>query len=201
MPPQAQMAKVLQYQSRYRPSILAHDYTAMGWVFEGLGLHSRVEPGIIWPFTYGFSPTRDVIYVNKATEGSRSSMHLDHTRSLFALFTMIKGGRVRFPDFELQKDANTGVRPVDDFLATFSERRPSARAGDILYVKRDPGSSDDYVHAVNFLASACWYQAGSYPSVPELFDNARLKHTEDELARMEGEWLSPMLDGDETYTV
>ena len=201
MPPQAQMAEVLRYQSRYRPAILAHDYTAMGWVFEGLGFHSRVDAAIIWAFTYGFSPTRDVIYLKQATEGSRSSLHIDHTRSLFALYTMIKGGRVLFPDYDLQQHPATGTRPVDDFLAMFSERRPSASAGDVLYVKRDPGASDDYVHATNLLASACWYQAGSYPSVPDLFSDARLVHTQNEIDEMEGQWLNQAAQEDETFTV
>ena len=198
LPPQAQMAEVLSLQSRYQPNILAHDYTAMGWVFEGLGLHSKVDAEVIWPFTYGFSPTRDVVYVSKATDGSRSSLHLDHTRSLFALYTMIKGHRVRFPDFDSQQDKISGLHCVSDFLAMFAERKPSAHAGDILYVKRDPGSSDDYVHATNFLATACWYRAGSYPSVPDLFQNARLTHTEEEMLELEGQWLASAGD-DGTY--
>ena len=195
LPPQAQVAEVLRIYNRYGPSIFTHDYTAMGWVFEGLGLQARINSGVLWPFTYGFSPSRDVLYVTEATEGSRSSMHLDHTRSLFALYTMIKSGRVRFPDYDKQMDPNTGYRPVDDFLTMFSERKPTAHAGDILYIKKDPGASDDFVHATNFLATACWYRAGSYPSIPGMFKDTRLQHTEQELQEMNGEWILPDENG------
>ena len=191
MNPAAQAAEVLKLISIYNPAIFAHDYTGAGWLFETLGFGQDLDPHIVWPFTYGYSPNREVVYANVAEKGSRASLHLDHTRSLFAMFTAIRGGKIRFPDYDMQRMQDSYARPVDDFLAVFAERRPSVRGGDILTVKRDPGHSDDFAHATNFLATACWYRVGSYPSVPDTSNGSRLSHTQEELEQMDGQWVLP----------
>ena len=194
MAPATQAAEILKLVERYNPAILAHDYTGMGWLFETLGFGTSLDPNIIYPFSYGYSPNREVIYAKIGEKGTRASLHLDHTRSLFATFTAIKAGRILLPDYELQRNPVNGSRPVDDFLAVFAERSPSVRGGDKLTIKKDSGHSDDYAHAVNFLASACWYAAGSYPSMPEITEGGvKLRMSPEEVGHLEGEW---MLDDD-----
>ncbi len=190
LPVQAQIPEIIKLVEKFKPDLLAHDYTGHGWLFETLGLSLSLDKSLIWPFEYGFSPNREVVYSNPAKSGLRSSLHLDHTRSLFALYTMIKAGRVLFPDWNQQRNPDSNERPVDDFLHMFAESRPGLRAGEVLYVKKDSGHSDDFVHATNFLASACWYMAGSYPSVPSsTLKGARLQLTEEEASQIDGEWM------------
>lgn len=200
MPIQAQIPEVLRLAERFHPDLFAHDYSGHGWLFEALGLSLDLDQRLIWPFEYGMSPNREVIYSNPAKSGLRSSYHLDHTRSLFALYTMIKAGRVKFPDWMQQCSHDSHERPVDDFMHMYAETHPGLRSGEILYVRRDSGHSDDYVHATNFLASACWYAKGSYPAVNETsLTGARLVPTEEEAAEMDGGWMLPEL-GDSPLT-
>jgi hypothetical protein len=197
MPPAAQAAELLKMVSMYGPSVFAHDYTGMGWLFETLGFGTSLDPNIIYPFTYGYSPNREVIYSNVGEKGSRASLHLDHTRSLFAMFTAIKAGKIKLPDYDLQRNPDNGTRPVDDLLAVFAERKPSVRGGDVLTIKKDSGHSDDFAHAINFLASACWYRAGSYPAMPETTNNGtRLRLSPEETEQMNGDWMNNSEDDD-----
>jgi len=191
MPIQAQVPEILRLVERFRPSIFAHDYSGHGWLFESLGLSLNLDRELIWPFEYGSSPNREVVYANEAKTGLRRSLHLDHTRSLFALFSMIKAGRVKFPDWMSQCNKDNNTRPVDDFMHMFAETRPGLRTGEYLYVKRDSGHSDDFCHAANFLATACWYSQGSYPSLPAATNGgARLQPTPEEVDGLEGEWAN-----------
>jgi hypothetical protein len=201
MPPPEQAAELLRMVAQYKPAVFAHDYTGMGWLFETLGFGTSLDPNIIYPFTYGYSPNREVIYANIGEKGARASLHLDHTRSLFATFTAIKAMKIKLPGWDLQVDPDNGSRPVDDFLAVFAERRPSVRGGDVLTIKKDAGHSDDFAHAVNFLASACWYKAGSYPSMPEVnSQGVRLRLSPEEAEELDGDWMIQRDDDDGDYT-
>lgn len=190
MPIQSQIPEILRLVSMFRPDIFAHDYSGHGWLFETLGLNLDLDNRLIWPFEYGLSPNREVIYSNESKTGLRKSLHLDHTRSLFALYSMIKAGRVLFPDWKGQTNPDSGGRPCDDFMHMYAESHPGLRSGEILYVRKDHGHSDDFVHATNFMASACWYAMGSYPTIPgKSKRGARLQVDAFEAAELEGEWL------------
>lgn len=194
MPPQEQIAQVLKMTEQFAPSLFCHDFTGAGWLFETLGLSWKLSRDILMPFTYGFHPSREMIYADEfAQDGARTSLHIDRTRSLLGLFTMIKAGKVLFPNWDQQRDPETGTRPVDDFLNLFTEASPSWRSGDILFVKTDPKKSDDYVHAVNLMAAGCWYIAGALPSVPQVFGGGRTTVTREEADDMEGRFDLPLL--------
>jgi len=188
MPIQEQLPEVMRLIERLDPDIVAHDYTGHGWLFEAFGLSRGLSRNSICPFEYGISAGHEVIYPHESGTGLRRSLHLDHTRSLFALFSMIKAGRVKFPDWNGQKDKDTGTLPVNDFMHMFAESRRGF-AGDLLCVKKDHGQSDDFVHATNFMASACWYRAGSYPSVPSRGPSgASTVASPEDVAEAEGDW-------------
>lgn len=200
MPVQDQIPEVLRLVNAYRPDLFAHDYTGHGWLFEALGVSLDLDKRIIRPFEYGMSAAREVIYANTSKTGLRSSLHLDHTRSLFALYSMLKAGRVKLPDWDAQRSADSEARPADDFMNMFAESRPGLRSGEVLYVRKDSGHSDDFVHATNFLASACWHEMGSYPAVADTHGEARLAMTDEEAAQTEGMWMNVPPDED-IYTV
>jgi hypothetical protein len=114
---------------------------------------------------------------------------------------MLKFGKVLLPDWETQRDPDTDTRPVDDFLNMFTESRRGF-AGDILCVRKDSGKSDDFVHAVNFLASACWFRSGAYPDVPPgVLGGKENLVTDADVEAAEGEWTDDWDDdGNEVYT-
>lgn len=182
LPPQAQVAEILGLIEKYQPMCIAHDYTGGGWLFETLGLERHVRPNQLYPFTYAYSPSSEVIHKRDDIIGARSSLVLDRTRSLLILYTQLKAGNLLLPDWESQLDRITGKRPADDFMHMFLEAKPRPVGSDLLYVKTDPGESDDIVHAVNLMASACWYTSGSYPSTNSLIQpESSLILTEEEV--------------------
>jgi hypothetical protein len=92
---------------------------------------------------------------------------------------MMKAGKVRIPSWEsCQHCPKTGETLMEDFLNLLEERQERARGSDILLVTKNPGSSDDMVHALNYACSSLWYMNRGYPNVAEAME---IKISQEEL--------------------
>lgn len=162
----AQMQRLIEVFKTFRPRIIAHDYQGVGHVYEPFLLNMGIPQEKIWNMAYTTAPTKPILYYNDPSEGNRDCINMDRTRSLALLYNMIKANRLIFPSWEsLKNPENPNETEVDDFLSMHGEeiRRPSGH--NVYIVQTDPELSDDYVHATNFLAGACWFLRGEFPSV------------------------------------
>lgn len=172
--PPEQAGQILALYTKFRPTFFAHDYNSFGAIQEALLIQAGLPPDRIVPFTYSLTPTRNIINFHQAHTGYRSSYVIDKTRSICVLCEMMKGGKVKLPDWKSQylplsfsSDGRTADPICADFLSLYQEVTETPRGGDILLIKRSLDRSDDFVHALNFVCAALWYNREQYPDLAE----------------------------------
>jgi hypothetical protein len=191
--PQDETKVILDLAKVFNPLFIAHDYGGAGAIREALLLQTGYPIKKIVPFTYVFAPNKNVIRHVQAEKGYRRSYTIDKPRSLRVLCTMMKAGKVRIPSWEsCQHCPETGETLMEDFLNLLEERQERDRGSDILLVTKNPGSSDDTVHALNYAASCIWYMNQRYPNISEAME---IKISQEELNKISPE--RPNWSGDE----
>lgn len=158
-----QCGHVQMYWDMFRPDFIAHDFTGAGSEREALLVGMGIPADKIIPFTYCFSPNNDVITYDDsgAYTGTRRSYHIDKPRSLVVLCSMIKAGKINFPNYKDMEHLTS------DLLNLMEERTARPRGSDQILIKTVADKSDDFAHALNFAASGLWYTQGQYPNVAE----------------------------------
>jgi hypothetical protein len=158
-------AHIKMYWDIFRPQFIAHDFTGAGSVRESMLVSLGIPMDQLIPFTYVVSPTKDVITFNEGgktqAQGTRRSYSIDKPRSLVVMCTMIKAGKITLPNYEDAKDI------TDDLLNLLEERTPRPRGSDLILIHTVADKSDDFAHALNFLASGIWYSNQAYPDIAE----------------------------------
>jgi hypothetical protein len=156
---------ILEFYRMLAPDFFAHDFTGGGDGRETImlqatrGSQSLIERLV--PYTYSVTTDRNVIYYHPPATGRRKSYIIDKPRSLLTMALMLRGGRIILPDLESCYDQ------VQDLLNLSEERQERPRGSDVVLIHKDPETSDDIAHALNFGCSALWYSRGEYPSFAE----------------------------------
>lgn len=159
--------EVMHWVKKFRPHLIAHDYTGAGALRETLLVQSGKFPlERIMPIQYVGSATKSLIKFVEATPlHNRDHYRLDKTRSLLFTINAMRLGLLRTFKYDYINDEQPGL--LHDFLALIEEKAES-RVGDIYMIKRQQGFSDDFAHAVNLGATALWHANQAWPNFHEV---------------------------------
>jgi hypothetical protein len=158
-----QCGQIKMYWDIFKPDFIAHDFGGAGAEREALLVGMGIPTEKLIPFQYTYSPNKDVITYadNNQYQGTRNAYSMDKPRSLVVLCSMIKAGKITFPNY---KDMEL---LTSDLLNLMEERTARPRGSDQILIKTVVDKSDDFAHALNFAASSLWYTNGAYPNVAE----------------------------------
>lgn len=155
-----EVKEILEIVKHLQITYVAHDYGGSGSSRESLLVQAGLPIGMLVPFNYVGSISRDMITFHDSTpECSRRYYSLDKSKSLVMLITCLKVGFVAFPKYECCRNV------VDDFLALIEEKRESPSRSDIYLIRRNAQLPDDFVHSVNFASAALWHVNQEYPNI------------------------------------
>lgn len=182
--------RVSDLYAKLRPNYVAHDFGGAGNVWEWTLCEMGVPIEKIVPFTYVNSSHREVVYLPDAGPGSRVSYSLDKTRSLVVLATMIKSGKMLFPEYASLMRGGDDIKanPLYEFTQLYLERMERPRGAALMSVKTAAGESTDVVNAVNYAATALWLHMGRYPNVSEALNLRWTRDQVDEFSPEKAEW-------------
>jgi hypothetical protein len=93
---------------------------------------------------------------------------MDKTRSLLYTISAIRGGRVRFFEYDYVDKDNPGL--LNDFLALMADKREMTAGGETYLIRRDASKSDDVAQAINIGCNIIWYKHG-YPNFNDMSDH------------------------------
>lgn len=166
-PPDQETRLIMDLTAKFRPNLVAHDYTGAGNLRELMMTQAGMPAEILIPFTYSVTANKSVIYLNspknKATVAQRLSYTIDKPRSLITLCTMMRAGKVLFPQWPDEQSPN----PILDFLNLCQVVQERPHGSDVYLIDKTPSSSDDTCHSVNFACSAIWYCHQQYPDISQ----------------------------------
>lgn len=154
---------ILDWMRRFNPDVVAHDYTGGGASRETVLLQAGGEAmrKRLMPFTYSITANQHIIYHKAPQRGTRRSYIIDKPRSLTVMCQMLKHGKILIPQLD-KCDSE-----MYDLLNLRQERTERAHGSDIVLMHKEPETSDDVAHALNFLASGIWYSQRRYPNLAE----------------------------------
>ena len=147
------------------------------------------------PIAYGRATKSDFIqYVPPSRINPQGYFRVDKPRSLLYTIHGLKLGIIRTFKYD-GTEGRGGL--MTDFLSLFEEKVDTHLAGPVYRICRQKGMSDDFAHAVNFAATALWYQTDSFPDLASAASVARISA---ELAAAAGPTVDPFqdIDGPET---
>jgi len=180
MPPHEETQLILDLITRFNPDLIAHDYGGAGNLREVMLIQAGVPPEKLIPYTYSVTGNKDVIYFNGgAAHGSRSSYTIDKPRSLVTLCAMIKGGKVRLPEYESSVDC------FSDFVNLVEHLQERPRGSDVFLISKAAGTCDDICHATNYACSCIWYSKQQYPNLAEALA-IKLSHSDADMIAPRG---------------
>jgi hypothetical protein len=189
--PQEETKIILDLAKVFNPIFIAHDYGGAGAIREALLIQTGYPVKKLVPFTYVFAPNKAVIRHVQAEKGYRRSYTMDKPRSLRVLCTMMKAGKVRIPRWDTcQHCPETGVTLMEDFLNLLEDRQERDRGSDLLLVTKNPGSSDDMTHALNYACSCIWYMERKYPNISEALEIKISQEELNKIAPLKPNWQS-----------
>ena len=86
----------------FRPEYIAHDFTGAGNVRESMLIGMGIPEDRLIPFTYVYSPNKDIISYSDDNEnsGTRKAYSMDKPRSIVVTCTMIKAGKITLPNYQ-----------------------------------------------------------------------------------------------------
>ena len=106
------------------------------------------------------------------TDSARPYYSLDKTRTLGLACMAIRNKKIQFPNWK-------GIEPfAKDFLALIEDSTTSV-VREFYRITRDKKKSDDWAHAVNFLAVTCWHITGQWPSFADMLLGSTISAEED----------------------
>lgn len=154
--------EVLYWVKYFHPTLIAHDYSGAGTLRETLLVQSgKISPERIMPMAYvGSAKGKILSFVEATLHHNRSYYRLDKSRALIYVITAMKLGIMRTFQYDHVSDDRPGL--LQDFLALIEEKSES-RVGDIYFVRRQQGRSDDFAQAATMGACALWHSNDSWP--------------------------------------
>jgi len=156
--PEEESKKIIGLSKYLSTKLLSHDYTGAGMIREALINQLGFPAKHIIPFSLVSAPVRHkIIEWYKPTGGVRSCYNIDKARSLTVLCQMIKKKKIIFPSWSSCKNE------LRDLLNLTQETRETASKGSLLLLDKEPGTTDDFAHALNFACSTIWHSTNKYP--------------------------------------
>jgi hypothetical protein len=178
--------EILYWWKFFKPDFLAHDYNGSGqareaWLHQAKG---GVKLSQIMGCVYGRGAThKPVRHVPPTPLHARDHYHVDRTRVLLLVTSLIKMGWIQAFDYDYVDADNTGL--LYDFVA-LTQANVDTSTGSMYRIDRQEGLTDDFAHAVTFACVNLWHRMRNWPDLPEI--NALLDTERRLLALDGGEW-------------
>lgn len=173
--PAQEVSEILQICTKFRPDLVAHDYTGAGYLREVMMIQCGMPAEKLIPFTYSVTANKAVIYPNMTGAGpgkiaQRASYTMDKPRSLMTLCAMMKAKKILLPSWPVDdREDNVFL----DFLNLIQLVQERPRGSDVYLIDKTPDTPDDTCHSLNYACSAIWYCHQRYPDMAEAL-NIRL---------------------------
>jgi len=146
-------AEICRYCYHFNPTILAHDYGGGGMVRETILINAGFPDNKIIPMLYSGTSMEAVYKIKEPSPlQPRPYVLLHKSKTLQLLCALIKLGHIQF--FAYKKDDPDSCLTTD-FLS-LKEDRTQSIIRERYHISKQPGSIDDFVHAVNYACSAIW---------------------------------------------
>ena len=131
---------------------------------EAMIYQSGVPQEIIMPMMY-CGPMSDAMIKERGSQkkGQPKTYMVDKSRSITFSCQAIKQGHVRFFQYDYVNKNKQGL--LRDFLSLTTDVNHNPKASDKLFVDKEDGMSDDFVHAVNFASVGLWSRFRAYPQL------------------------------------
>ena len=149
---------------KFGVEIIAHDAGGgVGATREALMFQTNLRMEV-WPMNYT-GPTGKGMLIPRPPShpGEKMFFTLDKARSIDFVCQAIKQGFIRTFKWDFISDNNPGL--LYDFTSLSTEIAERVMGSDVFLISKEEGSSDDFVHAVNFACCALW---GKYNAWPQL---------------------------------
>lgn len=157
---------------------IAHDFNGSGSVRETLIIQAGWPVERIIGFVYTASARRDLVVYNPPMTGEMRGYHsIDKARTLVFQAITIKAGEVLLPSYDTSYDV------TKDMLALIEDKRELAHGSDVYLIRRHPGLSDDFAHALNFACVAIWHSEENWPDISRV-QGLKMSEEQLELASM-----------------
>lgn len=157
----------LEAFNTFNCDFLAHDYTGAGTLRETFINHAGVPLNRLIPMWLGRTARKNLIEHHPATkQHPRDYYMLDKARSLQLTCNCIKLKQIRSFKYDWRGKEDAGL--LRDFLALIENKVPTAQAGDVYTIIRNPMLKDDFAQAVNIGACALWHSTQSWPNLSQL---------------------------------
>lgn len=148
-----------------RPELIAHDNIGIGSRAEEMLVSHGVPKSIIIPMEY-VGETQGFILKRRAPSESNPKLiySVDKTRGLLHLVEAYKSGQIRSFKFEDQYHARDLLL---DFTHLIAEERVYVHSvkSETILIQKEPGQSDDFVHAVHHAANILWEKYKAWPKM------------------------------------
>jgi len=163
----AEAEECLRIFTMFGCAFIAHDYTGAGALRETFLIHAGVPVSRVIPIALCRSAAHDIITFHASTRiHPRDYWLLDKARSLQLTCQAIKSKYIRTFKYDYMNSDDPGL--LRDFLALMENKVPTARAGDIYTIIRNPTLSDDFAQAINIGCCAIWHSMDAWPNLAEL---------------------------------
>jgi len=161
--------KIKDLWDRFRPDILAHDYSGAGQLRETFLVQAGVPAGSTMPCQYVRSASSAPCYhVPPTPSHPRSHYRVDKARMLLLTCAYIRLQQLSFFEYDYVNQDDAGL--VHDFLALIEENVETSAVRPIYKVSCAEGSIDDFAQAVAMGCIAMWHRTGVWPNLAELAD-------------------------------
>lgn len=149
---------------------IAHDNIGIGSRAEEMLVEAGIPRSVFVPMEYQGETQGVILKLRKATpERPRSVYGVDKTRGLLHLIEAIKSKQVR--SFRFSKDAH-GQDLLLDFTHLRAEEKVYVHSfkSETIMIQKEPGKSDDFVHAVHHAANTLWMRYDAWPKLNKKID-------------------------------
>lgn len=144
---------------------IAHDNLGIGSKCEAMLVEKGVPISALVPMEYVGETQGQILKRRKASEDRpRPALSVDKTRGLLHLIEAFRSGQVL--TFRMDKNGHS-----EDLLLDFTHLRAEERVyvhsikSETVLIQKEPGTSDDFAHAVHFAANALWMIHDAWPTL------------------------------------
>lgn len=176
--------ETLSWFKKFRAQLIVHDFTGSGSLRGTLIVQSGVPKERIVSMRYSAVTSGPMVKYMPADELQSFDLYrIDKARSLQTTLNAVRFGFMRFFAYD-RVDNPPGL--LHDFLALVEEKTESRHVGDIYTIRRAPGQTDDFAHAVNLATMACWQSSDKWPDFARAISANSI--TAEQEAKLSGNW-------------
>lgn len=161
-----------------RAPYIAHDNLGLGSGCEAMLIEKGVPASSLVPMEYAGETQGQIMRPRRATQDRpRPAVSIDKTRSMLHMIEAFRSGQIL--TFKAEK-----ARHALDLLLDLTHLRAEERVwvhsvkSETVLIGKEPGTSDDFAHAIHFASNWLWYQYG----MPVLTKQLILQATPQDLA-------------------